>query len=227
MRVHDLMKTDVQTVGPDASLKDVAARLVEHGISGMPVCDEDGFVLGVISEGDILHKEHGRVERRGGPLAWLLDPAKYADVSKAEARTAGEAMTAPALTITPGRTAGAAARLMVEKAVNRLPVVTRDGKLVGIVSRADLVRAFTRSDDEIAAEVRTDVLGLALWLEPDAVELTVLDGEVQLAGELETSTDVRVLEKLVESIPGVVSVDSHVGYRVHDSDRAGRFAGYR
>ena len=73
MKVNQLMQKDVVTVGPDASLKDVAAALVEHRISGMPVCDAEGHVLGVISKGDILYKERGRIERTGGPLAWLVD----------------------------------------------------------------------------------------------------------------------------------------------------------
>lgn len=227
MEVKDLMTRDVVTAAPEASLKDVAKTLLEHGISGMPVCDREGRILGVISEGDILYKERGRIERRSGPLAWLVDGTSYTDVAKAHARTAREAMTAPAITIGPHRPAAAAARLMVEEGVNRLPVVSNDGALLGIVTRADLVRAFTRSDEEIAQEIREDVLRRALWVDPAIFEITVRDGDVELAGELETSTDAVVLEKLVERIPGVVSVRSTVTHRVHDSSRAGRFAGYR
>lgn len=227
MKVEDLMTRDVVTVGPDASLKEVARVLVERGISGMPVCDEDGRVLGVISEGDILHKERGRVERHGGPLAWLCDGAASA---KAEARTAREAMTAPAVTIGPERPASTAARLMVEKQVNRLPVVS-NGKLVGIVTRADLVRAFTRSDEEIAEDIREEVLRQALWADPGTVEVTVREGEVGLAGRLETKADVALLEKLTEKVPGVVAVRSSVTHRpdegTRERTRAGRFAGYR
>jgi len=227
MRVRDLMSKDVITVAPDATLKDVATTLVERGISGMPVCDEAGRVVGVISEADILQKERGRVERRGGPLAWVLDPTHYADVTKSQARTAGEAMTAPAITIAPSSPAAAAARLMVAENVNRLPVVSQDERLLGIVTRADLVRAFTRPDDEIAGEIRKDVFERALWIEPDVLDVTVRDGEVELGGEVERRTDAVVLEKLVESIPGVVSVRSRVTHRIDDSGRAGRFAGYR
>lgn len=223
MKVDQLMQKDVVTVAPDASLKDVAAALMEHRISGMPVCDEEGRVLGVISEGDILYKERGRIARPGGPLAWLVDGTPYADVTKSWAQTAREAMTAPAITIAPGSAAAEAARLMIEKCVNRLVVVDRDGQLVGILSRADLVRAFTRSDAEIAEEIRDDVLERVLWVEPKTITIAVRNGEVELAGELETSTDAAVLVNLVERIPGVVAVRSNVTHRVDDPSRAGRF----
>jgi CBS domain-containing protein len=228
MNVRDLMTTEVLTVSPESRLKDVAAILAEHGISGLPVCDGEGRVLGVVSEGDILFKEQGPLERRGGALAWLVDGSRSQDAAKASARTAGEAMTSPALTITPERPAAAAARIMLDHGVNRLPVV-RDGVLVGIVTRADLVRAFTRTDAAILTEIREDVLRRALWLEPDTVEATVEYGEVELAGEIETKSDAEVLKKLVQRIPGVVAVHSSVLYRVDDLQRTptGAFTGSR
>jgi CBS domain-containing protein len=227
MNVRDLMTSEVLTVSPETRLKDVGAILAEHGISGLPVCDGEGRVLGVVSEGDILFKEQGPRERRGA-LAWLVDGSRYQDTAKTSARTAGEAMTSPALTITPERPAAAAARIMLDHGVKRLPVV-RDGVLVGIVTRADLVRAFTRTDETILAEIREDVLRRALWLEPDSVEVTVEYGEVDLAGEIEAKSDAEVLKKLVQRIPGVVAVHSNVLYRVDDlqGTSAGPFAGYR
>jgi CBS domain-containing protein len=218
MNVRDLMTPEVFTVSPETPLKDVASILAGHGISGLPVVDEEGRVLGVVSEEDILFKEQGHLERRGGALAWLVDGSRYQDAAKASARTAGEAMTSPAITITPERPAAAAARIMLDHGVNRLPVV-RDGVLVGIVTRADLVRAFTRLDIEILSEIREDVLRRALWLEPDAVEVTVDQGEVELSGEIEAKSDAQVLKKLVQRIPGVVSVRSNVLYRVDDLQR--------
>lgn len=226
MKIKDLMTREVLSVAPEASLKDVARALVERGISGLPVCDDEGRVLGVVSEADILFKEQGRAERPEGLLAWLFEESSEAELAKARARTAGEAMTAPAITIAPNRPAAAAARLMVEQGVNRLPVVADDGTLLGIVTRADLVRAFTRSDDEIAAEIREDVLEKVLWVDPKTIEITVENGEVELAGELETSADVAVLQTLVEKIPGVISLRSGVTHRVEPTGRAGRFAGF-
>ena len=229
MKIRDLMTTEVLTVSPDTPLKAAAALLATHGISGLPVCDEDGRVLGIVSEGDILFKEQGPRDRRGGALGWFVDGSRFQDTVKASARTAGEAMTSPAITITPERPAAAAAQIMLDQGVHRLPVV-RDGVLVGIVTRADLVRAFTRTDDDIVREIREDVLRRALWLEPDAVEVAVDGGEVNLAGEIEAKSDVEVLKKLVQRIPGVVSVTSRVLYRVDDLQRIarnGRLTGVR
>lgn len=230
MNVKELMQTDVVTVAPGTSLKDVARALVDRGISGVPVRDAEGRVLGVVSEADILFKERGRAERERGLLNWLMGeaPADDADeLAKVRARTAGEAMTSPAITIERIRPAAAAARLMIEKGVNRLPVVDRDGRLVGIVTRADLVRAFTRSDEEIVAEIREDILQRVLWAGPERIKITVRDGEVELSGELDTRTDVDVLGKLVEKVPGVVSLRSTVSYRVADPEHADRFAAFR
>jgi CBS domain-containing protein len=220
------MTRDVVSVAPEASLKDVARALVKHGISGLPVCDADSRVLGVVSEADILFKEQGRTERHG-LLNWLVGEPPTEELAKAHARTAGEAMTAPAITIERTRPAAAAARLMVVTGVNRLPVVSSDGKLLGIVTRTDLVRAFTRSDGEIAAEIRADILERVLWVEPWSITVTVTDGEVELTGELETSYEVAVLEKLVEKVLGVVSLRSAVTHRVEEPARAGRLSGSR
>jgi CBS domain-containing protein len=224
MKVRDLMQSDVRTTTPEASLKDVARTLVENRISGMPVCDGEGKVVGVISEGDILFKERGRPEQRSAPLGWLLDGGSRTDLKKATARTVGDAMTAPAVTIRPSSSATAAARLMIEQGVNRLPVVVQDGRVVGIVTRADLVRAFTRQDAEIAIEIQKDILERVLWAEPSAIDLSVREGEVEVAGELETSTDVQIFEQLVEKVPGVVSLQSRVTYRVRNAngERSGR-----
>ena len=124
MQVQDVMTTPAITVRGDATLHDVAEILAAQRISGLPVLDRDGALVGVISEADIIRKE--------------ASPAS-------PARTAGEAMTTPPLTIEPWRAVTEAARHMLRKHVNRLPVVF-DGELVGIVTRADLVRAFVRSD---------------------------------------------------------------------------------
>ena len=167
MKVEALMQTDVVTVSPAASLKDAATLLVEHGISGLPVCDEQGAVVGVFSEADILVREGGPPER-DGLLAWILGNDGPADPAKLQARTVGEAMTAPAITIAPHRLAVSAAREMVERGINRLPVVDLQGALVGIVTRADLVRAFVRSDEELEADIRGETLRSALWLEGSA-----------------------------------------------------------
>lgn len=212
MKIEKLMRTDVITVAPSTSLKDAAALLVQHRISGLPVCDDDGRVVGVLSEADILVKEGGPNER-DGLLAWVLGGDLPDATAKLRARTVGEAMTAPAITIAPHRLAVSAAREMVERNVNRLPVVDLDGNLVGIVTRADLVRAFIRSDAEIEREIRDEILRGVLWLELPTVEVSVRDGEVELTGMVETSADAELVEQLVARTPGVVAVHSHLTHR--------------
>ena len=209
MKIRQLMTRHVVTVTPGTTLKEVARLLTRRGVSGVPVVDADGAVLGVVSEADVLVKTRGPQAPPTGVFAWLADARDPAADAKVAARTAAEAMTSPALTIGPERPASAAARLMIEHGVNRLPVV-KDGRLVGIVTRADLVRAFTRPDDELAREIRADVVERAMWLSRDQVDVTVVDGEVALAGDVETQVDAEVLELLTARVPGVVAVSSRV-----------------
>jgi CBS-domain-containing membrane protein len=125
--------------------------------------------------------------------------------------------------IAPYQSVSEAARLMVTRRVNRLPVV-KDGKLVGIVTRADLVRAFTRGDDEIEQEIRDDVLERTMWLDPSRVDVVVEKGVVTLDGRLQTRSDVDLLRGLVARLPGVSSVESTVRWDLDDSTRRSRRA---
>jgi CBS domain-containing protein len=207
------MTKEVLTAAPKASLKEVAETLAGHRISGLPVVDGNGCVVGVISEADIVEKESAPSERRGGIASLLTAPHRTA---KALARTAGEAMTSPAVTITPRRDVSEAARRMVEQGVNRLPVLSEAGKLVGIVTRADLVRAFVRSDDEIGREIREEVALRTLWIDPASLEIVVEGGEVTLAGEVEAKADADLLKRFVTRVPGVVSVRSELRWQVDE-----------
>ena len=212
MNVKDVMTSDVVTVLPGQSLKDVARLLAERHISGVPVEDGTGSVLGVISEGDLLIRENGTNPRRGGPLAWFLDPLDVVDRLKLGARVAGEAMTSPPLTIGADRPVRAAAELMLEEGVNRLPVVDA-GKLVGIVTRADLVRAFARPDAEIAREIREDIVKRTMWLDTGSVGVEVEDGEVQLTGHVDGPVEAELLSVLVRRTVGVLDVRSHLTWQ--------------
>jgi CBS domain-containing protein len=217
MRVESLMSRAVVTVAPETPLKEVAALLSRHRISGVPVCDADKQVLGVVSEADILRKVEGRPPSSTGLLSWLFERDDKS-LAKVSARTAGEAMTSPAITTEPGRPASEAARRMLEQQVNRLPVVL-DGKLVGIVTRADLVRAFTRPDEEIQREISEDVLLRTLWISPDRVTISVEGGEVSLAGEMENRTQAELAVAYVSRVPGVVDVHSDLTWEVDDLAR--------
>jgi CBS domain-containing protein len=212
VKVSDAMTLDVAWVKPETSLKEVAELLAWHEISGVPVCAPEGVVLGVVSEQDILAKEAEQPDRRGAAHA---DRTRLAALAKHAARTAEEAMTAPAVTIAPECTLTEAARRMLAHKVSRLPVV-HEGRLVGIVTRADLVRAFARSDAELEHEIVADVLARVLCLEPGRVAVRVRGGEVRLTGEVESRSDARLLEQLVRRVPGVVSVEARLTWRFDD-----------
>ena len=220
VRVGHVMTRDVVSVTPDTPLKDVAAALVERGISGLPVCDAHGAVVGVLSEADLLVKQGGSPERSGGLFSWLVETASAPDLVKLRAHTAGEAMTAPAITVESGAPVSEAARTMVSLGVNRLPVV-EDGRLVGIVTRADLVRLLTRSDEEIARDIRQDVVK-RLWIAPEQIEVEVEQGEVVLRGEAETEVEAELLLKRIPLVAGVVGVRSELSWAVDRSGNASR-----
>lgn len=223
MRVRELMTEKVLTIGPEAPIKDVAKILVDNGISGLPVCDIEGDVLGVISEGDILYKEHNPAEgHTGWPLGWIIEGTPdYKGYAKAKALTARKAMTSPAITIAPYESVSQAARIMCERHVNRLPVVQNE-KLVGIVTRADLVRAFVRTDAELERELKQDVLERTMWIDPGNVDVTVENGVAALSGRLPRRSDVELLDRLAARVPGVVAVESTVAWDIDETTRKGR-----
>ena len=206
MKVSELMTPDPVAVGPETPLKDVAAILIEHGISGVPVIGERLEVLGVVSEADIIAKEAGPDPRDRRLIAWLLG-GRYVDQQKIAARTAAEAMESPAITVGASETVSAAACLLTEHEIKRLPVVDEGGALIGIVTRTDLVRAFARSDEEIEREIR-EILLETLWLEEPGLHLRVERGEVRLSGKMRRRSDAELLARLARHVPGVVGVHS-------------------
>jgi CBS domain-containing protein len=206
MKVEEIMTSPVVTVGLGTPLKQVAALMAEREISGVPVV-EDGVVVGVVSESDVVAKEHAPDAIR----RHLLRHGPTREERLIEASTAGDAMSAPPITIEPWMSVSAAAWLMVERDVNRLPVVEHD-QLFGIVARADLVRAFARSDAEIGKEIGEEVLP-SLGLSPNDVFVSVEQGEVTLAGELESESDVESLPRAVRHVTGVVRVHSQLHTR--------------
>ncbi len=217
MNVSQIMTTKVVSVDRQTSLKEVARLLTIHRVAGLPVLGADGKVVGVVSEGDILWKETGLAPESDNLIARLLNVADHDD-DKLEARTAGEAMSTPAITIAPNATVAQAARSMIDQRVNRLPVVN-EGRLVGIIARSDLVRAFTRSDQEIEREIADDVLLRTLWIDPDTLSVAVAEGEVTLAGTVDNRSSAEIVETYVRRIPGVVSVSSKLVWGIDDLTR--------
>jgi CBS domain-containing protein len=206
MKVERIMTRDVLTVAPELPLKQVAALLTDNHISGAPVCDADGAVVGVVSEADILRRAEGVPPNVGGRFRWLIHRLD-GELGKVAARTAGEAMTSPPLTIRPTQPVAEAAQLMLQHRINRLPVVRR-GALVGILSRADVLRAFERPDSELEEEIREDVLREALWMTPEAFHVHVEDGVVTLRGRVATEQDAVDVVRFVRRVPGVLDVSA-------------------
>jgi CBS domain-containing protein len=202
--VRDLMTQRVVSVGPHATLKQAAETLLDRGISGLPVVDEHGAVLGVLSESDIVAKT-----AQGAVLDELrtLVEGGAGGARTLTAATAGEAMSTPPVTIGPDAPIADAARLLATSRVNRLPVI-EGGRLVGILTRADVVRSFARPDSEVWEEIRTDLAEEPFGLDPDAIEITVEGGRVRLAGEVAGEATAELVAAHVRAIPGVVTVDS-------------------
>ena len=214
-RVQDVMTPEVVTVGEQASFKEIAATMAEHRVSALPVLDAEGRVAGIVSEADLLLKEEFPEGPAGGRL--FQGHRQRVERAKAAGATAAEVMTAPAVTIGPDASVAEAARLLHRHGIKRLPVVDPAGPLLGIVSRADLLKVFQRSDAEIAQEVRQEVLVRAMWMNPDTVTVTVRDGIVTLSGQLERRSLIPIAVSLVHGLDGVVDVVDRLSFEVDDS----------
>jgi CBS domain-containing protein len=214
MEVRELMTRDVMTFTPESSLRDAAAVLVARGITGAPVCDVAGRVIGVLSESDIVAKEQG-ADTEGVSLFHLR--RDRSGRTKQAARTVKEAMTSPPITVRPTTTVAAAAKTMMQHGVNRLPVVDGD-RLAGIVTRADLVRAFTRPDDAIRDEL-FDMIQRQLWIPRHDVTIEVHEGDVSISGEVENRSVAELVSAFASRVPGVVDVHSTLVWRDDDLRR--------
>ncbi|WP_406047198.1 CBS domain-containing protein [Kribbella sp. NBC_00889] len=209
LTVADVMTTEVVTVAEDTPFKAVTAILAEHHISAVPVRSVYGGVAGVVSETDLLRKEE--FQRRSG-RNWFHRKAR----SKADALTAGMLMTSPAVTVEAGCTLDEAARLMAARDITRLVVMDGD-ELTGIVTRSDLLSAFLAPDREILARVRRDVVDRGLWDDPFAVEVSVREGVVELAGQVAKRSTVAFAEQLIAGVDGVVGVRNELTWAFDDT----------
>jgi CBS domain-containing protein len=222
MTVRDVMTTDVASVHQDASFHVVAELLIDRGVSGVPVVDDDDRVQGVVSEADLLAKEEFKERYYGDdyrpPLRARLRHAFGGEGSgfrKAKGETAGQLMSAPAHVVTPDASVVQAARLMDSRGVKRLPVVDAGGRLVGIVSRLDLIRVFVRDDEEIRSQVMESVADTAVWSPPDAVTVRVSGGVVILSGVVTRHTEAIAVARMAANVDGVVTVRDKLAWK-HD-----------
>lgn len=220
--VESVMTQHVVTVRPQATYRELVAVLRERGVSAVPVVDvtdSEGRVVGIVSEADLLLKEE-RPEWRGTPSrAPGGDPRR-----KAAGRTAADLMSSPVVTIAAGATLTEAARVMDATRVKRLPVLGEGGRLVGIVSRSDLLQGFLRSEESVRREVQDEVVR-ALALGPQSLHVSVEQGVVRLEGELAYRSQAEVLAELVSGVEGVVGVDDALTWRDDDLEWVRRTPG--
>jgi CBS domain-containing protein len=208
--VKDVMSTHPVSVSTTSSFKEIAAGLREFRVSAFPVLDADGTVIGVVSEADLLPKE--ALDDRHGVRGTITGLMRRTDQAKAEGVTAAELMTTPAVTVTPDDTVERAARLMYSRKVKRLPVVDEGGHLVGIVSRTDILAVFDRTDEEIRAQIMTEVIpGRS---EPTWYSVLVKDGVVTLEGTPETVPVGHDIVRRARHVQGVVAVRDRLVYPV-------------
>ncbi|HYB17160.1 MAG TPA: CBS domain-containing protein [Streptosporangiaceae bacterium] len=220
--VKDVMSGEVVAVRRGASFKEMAASLRRYRISAFPVIDDDGKVIGVVSEADLLAKEALADGQAGNPgaVTGLLHHKQH---EKAEALTAGDMMTHPAVTVRPDDTVEHAARMMYTLQVKRLPVVDAGGHLIGIVSRSDLLAVFDRPDSEILAEITDDVILHELLIDPAMFIVTVRDGVVTIQGNPESANLGHELVNKIRQVRGVVAVRDELVYPPADRSIAGLY----
>lgn len=214
-KVRDIMTADPVTVTSATSLKYVAELLVNKKVSVVPVLTLQGKLLGIVSETDLIRKE----ELQREPDSWHLLHLNYrARRDLATAETAGEIMREPVATVHPDVTLAEAARLMDRHEVSCLPVVDESGQLLGVVSSQDLLRVFLRPDEDIRAQVVTDVLVSYLDTNPALVHVEVSDGVVRLAGELDRKSMLNRIWPAVRAVEGVIAADGDLGYAFDDTE---------
>ena len=193
------MTTDVITVSTETGIRDAARLMFRNRVSGLPVTSPDGALIGIITEADFLRLE---VERQEGAT----------DLGE----TVGEVMSPGVVTTGPETEVRDAAKMMTFQDIKRLPVVDDDSRLLGIISRADIVSVFTRPDDVIEDEIREDLIRRVLFIDPDELNVTVTNGVVTFIGEIGTRNEARLLAELASRLDGVLHVESELAWRLDD-----------
>ena len=201
--VSDVMTHTVVAIGRDAPFKEIVGLIQQWKVSALPVLEGEGRVVGLVSEADLLPKE----EFRDSDPDRFTQLRRLTDLAKAGALTAGELMSSPVVTVHAGATVAQAARVMAQHRVKRLPVVNDEGLLEGIVSRVDLLKVFLRTDEELADEVRREVVARLFPAAPEPVRVEVSDGVVTLGGRVRDTSLVPAAARAVRAVEGVVDVE--------------------
>jgi CBS-domain-containing membrane protein len=211
LTVAHVMTRSVVSAYAGAVFKEIAAALDRNHINAVPVIDEEHRVVGLVTTSDLLTRiAHVRPMPRGHHVGARSDLAR-----KEHGGTARELMTSPAITTTPGTSIADAAHQLARHRIRSMPVVDRDGRLIGIVSRADLIQLFLRSDDEIRDDAVRDVI--QPLARPGDIDVTVREGVVRLTGHVGTALFARKLGFRVAGIAGVVDVHNELTFDVDDT----------
>ena len=221
LTVADVMTTDIIQVAPDTSVQEIAKLLFERHISGAPVVDATGALVGIVSEGDLI--SHAGAVGETGPRSWWLrifsDTARgAADYVKTHGRTAADVMTRDPITVTPDAKLADVARLLEKHRIKRAPVV-EGGRLLGIVTRSNLLQGLATAsapgtinadDRDIAKRLQADLRAQSFGT---FINPIIQDGVVHLWGMVDNQAERRALILLAEQVPGVTAVEDHLGQR--------------
>jgi len=222
MKARDVMVSPVITVKPSSLVKDVAGIFLKRHVSAAPVVDDEGQLVGIVSEGDLLHRQEAGTERK---RSWWLrlmtdDDVLARDYTKAHARKVGDLMTRNVITATPETELGDIAMLLEKHAIKRVPIM-QDGRLVGIVSRANLIQAVASSRPELQVSCSDENIRDRLlahlksqpWAHTTLLNATVNGGVVDLWGQTYSEDEKTAIRVAAEGMPGVHTVNDHLAVR--------------
>jgi len=223
VKAHEIMTTNVLSAKPGMKVHEIATLMVQHRISALPVLTDDGALVGIVTESDLLHRRETGTERK---RSWWLDMFTDADSRarefvKAHAAAVEDIMSRVVVTVPYDSSVAEVADILDSHRIRRVPVI-RDGKVVGIISRSDLVRALAMSkivgstdriDNGALHKAVFEAIHKQSWINTIYVSFSVSDGTVQLVGFVDSNDQKRALKVLVSEIPGVKSVDDQVRLR--------------
>jgi CBS domain-containing protein len=219
MKVEDIMTRDVIVVAPGAAIEAAAKLMVDHGISGLPVVDDEGRLVGILSEGDLILRQRPRTDFHWWEVFFTIAERLAREYQKTVGTTVGEVMTRRLVTVRPDAPLEAAAALLHEHGIRRLPVVL-NGAMVGIVSRADLIKALAGHEEGVTA--RPDVhlvqemhqrMAAEAWVSSRNILVEATGSVLSLWGMVESETEKSALETMARAIPGCKGVESHLVVR--------------
>ena len=214
LKLGELMTRDLIAVGPDAPLKEAARRMLEFGVSGLPVTTDSGALIGVIAEADFVKTEADRSpNKRRRLLTWFVNDKKIHETE----RLVRDAMTDNVIVLGPEIDHVEAAHVMTKAGIRRIPITGEKGELLGLVSRSDILRVFVRADAEIIDEIVDSVMGDVLWIDPRRVRVICQEGNVILSGQTANRSDAELLVTLTRRVDGVISVRNGLTWEIDNT----------